>query len=125
MNTTTKIFALLTLSISLVFLQACKNKELSIIKVYVRTESNANAVGAKVILIGDQNSDPKTNSFVDTLVTNDSGFVEFSMDDHFSEGDKDYEVGYFRIIAKTSSKYGEGYIRARVHTTAVETVFIQ
>jgi hypothetical protein len=126
MNTTTKILALLTLTaLSLGFLQSCKNKEPSIIKIYVRTESNAVAVGVKVILIGDQSSDPKTNAFVDTLVTNESGFAEFNMEDHFSEGDKDYEVGYYRVIAKTPAKYGEGYVRARVHTTAVETVFIQ
>lgn len=126
MNTTTKIFTLLALTVlSLGFLQSCKNKEPSIVKVYVRTASNAIASGVKVILIGDQNSNPATNAFVDTLVTNNSGFVEFNMEDHFSEGDKDYEVGYFRIIAKTPSAYGEGYIRARVHTTAVETVFIQ
>lgn len=126
MNTTTKLFTLLTLTVlSLGFLQSCKNKEPSVIKVYVRTGSNATAPGVKVILIGDQNSSPKTNAFVDTLVTNESGFAEFNMEDHFSAGDKDYEVAYFDIIAKTPSKSGTGYIRARVHTTAVETVFIQ
>jgi len=126
MITTTKTFALLALTVlSLGFLQSCKNKEPSIIKIYVRTNSNAVAPGVKVILIGDQSSDPKTNAFVDTLVTNESGFAEFNMQDHFDEGDKDYEVGYYRVIAKTTSQYGEGYIRARVHTTAVETVFIQ
>lgn len=126
MNTTTKIFALLALTVlSLGFLQSCKNKENSIIKIYVRTDSNAVTSGVKVIVIGDQNSDPKTNAFVDTLVTNESGFAEFNMQDHFDEGGKDYEVGYFRVIAKTPTQYGEGYVRARVHTTAVETVFIQ
>lgn len=125
MNTTTKIFTLLALTaLSLGFLQSCKNKEPSIVKIYVRTGSNAIAAGVKVILIGDQNSTPKTNPFVDTLVTNESGFAEFNMADHFSEGDKDYEVGYFDIIAKTATKEGIGSVRARVHTTAVETVFI-
>ena len=126
MITTTKTFALLALTVlSLGFLQSCKNKEPSIIKIYVRTNSNAVAPGVKVILIGDQSSDPKTNAFVDTLVTNESGFAEFNMQDHFDEGDKDYDVGYYRVIAKTPTLYGEGYVRARVHTTAVETVFIQ
>ena len=126
MITTTKTFALLALTLlSLGFLQSCKNKEPSIIKIYVRTNSNAVAPGVKVIVIGDQSSDPKTNAFVGTLVTNESGFAEFNMQDHFDEGDKDYEVGYYRIIAKTPALYGEGYVRARVHTTAVETVFIQ
>lgn len=127
MNTTTKIFALLSLTvISLGFLQSCKNKEPSIIKIFVKTDvNNTLTPGVKVILIGDQGSDPKTNAFVDTLVTNESGFAEFNMQDHFDEGDKDYEVGYFRVIAKTPTLYGEGYVRARVHTTAVETVFIQ
>ena len=126
MITTTKTFALLVLTvISLGFLQSCKNKEPSIIKIYVRTNSNAVAPGVKVILIGDQGSDPETNAFVDTLVTNESGFAEFNMQDHFDEGDKDYDVGYYRVIAKTPTLYGEGYVRARVHTTAVETVSIQ
>lgn len=126
MITTTKTFALLTLTVlSLGFLQSCKNKEPSIVKIYVRTNSNAVAPGVKVIVIGDQSSDPATNAFVDTLVTNESGFAEFNMQDHFDEGDKDYEVGYYRVIAKTPTLYGEGYVRARVHTTAVETVFIQ
>ena len=125
MNTTTKIFTLLALTLlSLGFLQSCKNKEPSIVKVYVRTNSNAIAPGVKVILIGDQNSSPKTNAFVDTLVTNESGFAEFNMEEHFDSGDKDYEVGYFDIIAKTPTKQGTGYVRTRVHTTAVETVFI-
>lgn len=126
MITTTKTFALLALTVlSLGFLQSCKNKEPSIIKIYVRTNSNAVAPGVKVIVIGDQGSDPETNAFVDTLVTNESGFAEFNMQDHFDEGGKDYEVGYYRVIAKTPTLYGEGYVRARVHTTAVETVFIQ
>ena len=66
MITTTKTFALLALTVlSLGFLQSCKNKEPSIIKIYVRTNSNAVAPGVKVILIGDQSSDPKTNAFVE------------------------------------------------------------
>ena len=113
------------MALSIGFLQSCKNKDPSIVKVYVRSESNALLSGVKVILIGDQSSDPATNAHVDTVITNESGFATFSLNEHFEAGDKSYEVAYFDIIAKTTEKIGTGYIRARVHTTAVETVVIQ
>ena len=126
MNTTTKLFALLSLlALSIGFLQSCKNKDPSVAKIYVRSSSNALLSGVKVILIGDQSSDPETNAFVDTVITNESGFATFSLNEHFEEGDKDYEVAYFNIIAKTTSVEGTGYVRARAHTTAVETVVVQ
>jgi len=126
MNTTTRLFALLSLmALSIGFFQSCKNKDPSIVNVYVRSESNALLSGVKVILIGDQSSDPATNAFVDTVITNESGFATFSLNEHFEEGEKDYEVAYFDIIAKTTEKIGTGYIRTRVNTTAVETVVIQ
>ncbi len=126
MNTTTKLFALLSLlALSIGFLQSCKNKDPSVAKIYVRSSSNALLSGVKVILIGDQSSDPATNAFVDTVITNESGFATFSLNEHFEAGDKDYEVAYFNIIAKTTEVEGTGYVRARAHTTAVETVVVQ
>ena len=105
---------------------ACKNDDPSVIKIYVRTSSNELIEGAKVIIVGDVNSNPATNAYVDTVVTNASGFVYFNVQPHFDEGDKDNTVAYFDIIAKTNSGLlGTGYVRSRVHTTAVETVYIQ
>lgn len=113
------------MALSIGFLQSCKNKDPSVVKIYVRSESNALQAGVKVILIGDQSSDPATKAHVDTVITNESGFATFSLNEHFDAGEKDYEVAYFDVIAKTTEKIGTGYVRARVHTTAVETVVIQ
>lgn len=107
-------------------LHACKNKNPSVAKIYVRSSSNQLIEGAKVIIIGDVTSNPATNSYVDTLVTNPSGFVEFNLASHFEDGGKDYTVAYFDVVAKTNGGlYGTGYIRTRVYTTAVETIYIQ
>ncbi len=117
------LFVLLVLAIG--FTQSCKNKEPSVIKVYVRNQSNQLVTGAKVVIVGDVTSNPETIAYVDTVITNSSGFAYFNMDPHYELGDKDYEVAYFDIIAQTSAFAGSGYIRSRIHTTAVETVYIQ
>ena len=125
MNTAFRKFGLLFfICLSIGFLQSCKNKDPSVIKVFVRSASNELISGAKVIIIGDVNSNPETLSYVDTVITNGSGFAYFNLEDHFSEGDKDYEVGYFDVIAKQGSKQAEGYVRCRIHTTAVETIYM-
>lgn len=125
METTIKrigfIFAIV---LSIGFLQSCKNKEPSVVKVYVRSASNQLVEGAKVIIIGDVNSNPVTNSYVDTVVTNGSGFALFNVEPYYDAATKDQTVAYFDIIAKTNTKVKEGYIRSRVHTTAVETVYL-
>lgn len=117
-----KITFIMGLLLMIGFAQSCKNKEPSIIKIYVRSSSNDLVNGAKVVLIGDKNSTPVTNDFTDTIVTNSSGFAYFDMQEHFDAGDKDYEVGVFDIIATAGNETATGKIRARVHTTAVETV---
>lgn len=125
MKTTIKrigfIFAIV---LSIGFLQSCKNKEPSVVKVYVRSASNQLVEGAKVIIIGDVNSNPVTNSYVDTVVTNGSGFALFNVESYYDAASKDQTVAYFDIIAKTNTKTQEGYVRSRVHTTAVETVYL-
>ena len=123
-TTLRKIGLLFVIVLGIGFMQSCKNKEPSIVKIYVRSSSNQLVTGAKVILIGDITSNPLTIEDVDTLITNGSGFAEFNMEDHFNMGDDEYEVAYFDVIAKTTSLTGTGYIRTRVHTTAVETVYL-
>ncbi len=125
MNIAYKKFGLLFfVCLSLGFLQSCKNKDPSVIKIFVRSASNEAISGAKVIIIGDVNSSPETIEYVDTVTTNNSGFAYFNMEDHFNLGDKEYEVGYFDVIAKQGQKQAVGYIRSRIHTTAVETIFM-
>ena len=106
------------------FLKSCKNDDPSVIKIFVRSASNELVEGAKVIIIGDVDSNPATLPWQDTVITNNSGFASFNVQAHFDKGDKDYTVGYFDVIAKTTTKTATGYIRSRVHTTAVETVYL-
>lgn len=92
-------------------------------KVYVRSSSNALQSGAKVVVIGDLQSNPPTGSHVDTLVTNESGFVSFDMDKYFNNSG-DETTGYFDLIVKKDNKEATGYVRCRKHITTVETVFL-
>ncbi len=109
--------------VSLFLVSACKNKNPSVLKVYVRSSSNELLEGAMVVIIGDQNSTPPTLAYVDTLLTNSSGYVEFNMQPYFDLADeKKNPTGIFGIITKKDMKEGEGTARCRVHLTNVETV---
>lgn len=126
MSTTFRKFGLFALlAISIGFTQSCKNKEPSAVKIFVKSYSNQPLPGVKVIIIGDVTSNPETLTYVDTLVTNESGFATFNVAPHYEKGDKDYEVAYFDVIAKSLAQSGTGYVRSRIHTTAVETVYIK
>lgn len=114
---------LFTLVVAVV-LNSCKNKEPSVVKIFVRSSSNELVEGAKVIIIGDVDSNPPTISYVDTVVTNNSGFAYFNVQPHYDLGNKDYTVAYFDIIVKNGSQTAFGTVRSRVHTTAVETVYL-
>lgn len=116
---------LMIATLAIGFLQSCKNKEPSAIKIFVRSESNELVEGAKVVIIGDIDSNPETLPYVDTLLTNASGFATFNMKAYYDEAGEDREISYFDIVAKHSTKAANGYIRSRVHTTAVETVYLQ
>jgi hypothetical protein len=125
MKTTIKKLGLLALVVlSVGFVESCKNKEPSVIKIFVRSASNELVAGAKVIIIGDVNSNPATVAYVDTVITNASGFSYFNVAPHYEGQPKDYTVGYFDVIAKTETKIGYGTVRSRIHTTAVETVYL-
>jgi hypothetical protein len=119
-----KLGLLLFVCLSVGFIQSCKNKEPSVIKVFVRSASNELVVGAKVTIIGDVNSNPPTNTYVDTILTNDSGFAVFEMKAYYEAAGEDNSVGYFDIVAKKGTKTIDGRIRSRAHTTAVETVYL-
>lgn len=105
-------------------LQSCKNDDPSIIKIFVRSASNQLVEGARVVIIGDVNSNPATKPYVDTVFTNGSGFAHFNMDPHYEGAGKDYTVGYFDVLVKYDTILADGYIRSRVNTTAVETIFL-
>lgn len=117
-----KGISLFVLLFLLLTLTNCKKEE-SILKVFVRSASNQLINGAKVVVIGDQQSTPPTGAFVDTAYTNSSGFTTINMDDYFSSSDN--TTGYFDIIVKYNSKVGVGYSRCRVHSTSVETIYLE
>ncbi|MEY3074658.1 MAG: hypothetical protein RJB25_295 [Bacteroidota bacterium] len=112
-------------ALSLLFiLGGCEPTEPAIIKVFVRSSSNQLIDGAKVIIVGDQQSTPATLAYVDTTYTNSSGFTSFDMDPYFALAGESNKTGYFDIIVKYNNKTAYGYTRAKVHTTAVETIYL-
>jgi hypothetical protein len=112
-------------ALSLLFiLGGCEPTEPAIIKVFVRSSSNQLIDGAKVIIVGDQQSTPATLAYVDTTYTNSSGFTSFDMDPYFALAGESNKTGYFDIIVKYNNKTDYGYTRAKVHTTAVETIYL-
>jgi hypothetical protein len=114
------------LALSIGFLQSCKNKDPSFAKVYVRSENDQLVEGAKVVIIGDVDNATTTVSYVDTVLTNSSGFAQFNMDEYFAAAGEDNPVGVFDVIIKKGLKYGEAAgFRVRIHNTSVKTVTFQ
>ena len=107
-----------------VIVGSCKSKDPAILKVFVRSSSNQLMNGAKVVIIGDQQSNPATLDFVDTSYTNSSGFTVIDMDQYFDVSGPDNTTGYFDIVVKHNTKTAAGYTRCRVHTTSVETIYL-
>lgn len=105
-------------------LSACKNDDPSVLKVFVRSSNNQLLTNAKVIIIGDTESNPPTPEYVDTVLTNTSGFAMFDMKEFFDGLGKDETTGYFDILVKKDASEGTGYVRCRAHITSVETVFL-
>lgn len=118
-----RITALLLLVVSFSSLQSCK-RDPSVLKVYVRSHSNQLVPSAKVIIVGDINSNPATRPYVDTVMTNSTGFALFDMTEYFGERGKKGEIGYFDIIVKQDTIAGFGRVRCRAHITNVETVYM-
>ena len=114
----------LAIIFSLLLFASCKPKDPAILKVFVRSESNQLVNGAKVVVIGDQQSNPATLDFVDTSYTNSSGFTTINMNEYFDAAGPEYTTGYFDILVKSNNKQATGYTRCRVHTTSVETIYL-
>ncbi|NRA13829.1 MAG: hypothetical protein HRT57_17955 [Crocinitomicaceae bacterium] len=120
-----KVGVLAMVFLSLGILHSCKNTNPSVVKIFVRSASNELVSGAKVIIIGDPSSNPATQAYIDTIITNGSGFAYFNVQPYYdAAGEEDNPVAYFDIIAKNGAIQELGYIRSRVHTTAVETIFL-
>ena len=123
-NKMKKIFFGICILFVAVIVGSCKSKDPAILKVFVRSSSNQLMNGAKVVVIGDQQSNPATLDFVDTSYTNSSGFTVIDMDQYFDVSGPDNTTGYFDIVVKHNTKTATGYSRCRVHTTSVETIYL-
>jgi hypothetical protein len=119
-----QIMPLLFLAASSFLLLRCENKDPSVMKIYVRSSSNELVSGAQVVVIGDADSNPPTGAFVDTVITNTSGFAVVDMDQYFNSTGSGNTTGYFDVLASKGIKSGSAYVRCRVHVTAVETIFL-
>lgn len=125
---TNKLTAIRILFIGIIaigFLQSCKNKNPSTVKIFVRSAVNLLEADSKVVIIADKNANESNIEYVDTLFTNNEGFIAFDVKEYYSEAGKSVEVANFKIIAKKNGKVGVGTIRSRVNTVAVETVFLE
>ncbi len=119
-----KLYFLSIISIVVFSFVACRPKDPALLKVFVRSSTNQLINGAKVIVIGDQQSNPPTMEFVDTSYTNSSGFSVVDMDQYFDKSGDANTTGYFDIIVKYNNKIASGYTRCRIHTTSVETIYL-
>lgn len=117
-------FKVSVLFLATLIFSGCVNKDPSVLKIFVRSASNDLLQGAEVVVIGDPSSNPPTQNYVDTIVTNASGFAQFNMDNYFSIAGSENTTGYFDIIAKKDNQSGTAYVRCRVHLTTVETIFL-
>ncbi len=124
MKTVKSKFALLTISLAVVFTQSCKDKDPSFAKVFVRSSSNELLTDARVVIIADVEENESDMEYVDTLNTNSSGFAEFNLSEYYDQVGKSITVAKFDIICRKSGLEGTGTIRTRVNTTAVETIHI-
>lgn len=121
-----KLTLVVPLLIVLFGFSSCEPNDPAILKVFVRSSTNQLIGGAKVIIVGDQQSNPPTQDFVDTSYTNSSGFTVVDMDQYFDQyrSGKENTTGYFDIIVKYNNKVGAGQTRCRIHTTSVETIYL-
>ena len=118
-----KLF-LLTILFSALLITGCRPKDPAILKVFVRSSTNQLVNGARVVVIGDQQSNPATLEFVDTSYTNSSGFTTVDMDQYFNTSGEENTTGYFDILVKSNNKEATGYTRCRINTTSVETIYL-
>lgn len=71
------LFSLLALT---TILAACKDDRPSVAKIYVRSESNELLSDAMVVLIAKTIDNEAKIEYVDTLMTNASGFAQFNLE---------------------------------------------
>lgn len=119
-----RIFGMVLATVALI-VSSCKNDEPSVLKVFVRSASTDLQTNATVVIIADVQVNSSSQEYVDTLLTNESGFAYYNLQKYFDLAGEENEIAYFDIVAKKETRQGEDRVRCRVHTTAVETVFLE
>jgi len=114
----------MALFLAVALVQSCKNKNPTVAKVFVRSESNELLADAKVVIIAEVKTNESDIEYVDTLITNSSGYVQFDLKDYYEEAGKKIDVATFRVICRKETLEGIGKIRTRIYTTAVETIHV-
>lgn len=125
MNKFVRTFGFVSMTAMVLVLTACKNKDPSIMKVFVRNANNELVTNAEVMIVADVNSNPPTPEYVDKVFSNTSGFAQFDMAPFFDALGKDESTGYFDIYVTKNPEQGHEYTHARAHITTVETVYIE
>ena len=108
----------------MITLVACRTKESTIAKIYVRDASNAPLPGATVVIYGTSTTNqPSSVTVYDTTTTNAAGEAFFNFDDVYQLGQAG--VAVLNIDVNSPLGVGQGIIKIEQEVTSEETVFIQ
>lgn len=123
---TRRYFSLIGLFVVIsIFLPSCKNKEPSILKVYVRSAKNILLPNATVRIVGDIDKD--TPEYYNEKRSNEQGVAIFKLEDLFNQyGEDEAKVAYFTVYARdTSIYYTTMTARAKAHMTYTKTITLE
>lgn len=119
-----KLYHLIVSLLILGLIFACRSKDPSVLKVYVKSNNFILTPDATVRLVGDISEG--TPEFFEEKQTDANGVVNFNLDNLFSSYDeKQNAVAHFTLYAKDSSAfYTTKNVRAKIHLTSVETIIL-
>lgn len=105
-------------------LMGCQPSGPSVLKVFVRNNSNMLERNAEVFIILEPNE--YVNEYFTKLKTNESGYAVFDLEELFAKYGKAKEkLAYFKVhITAENGKQAQGILRARGHNTSVHTIFL-
>lgn len=117
------LFVLSILMTTILF--SCKEKDPSILKIYVRSNVYALTEGATVRIVGDLSKN--TPEYFDEKTTNESGVAIFNLDGLFDQYGKDEEkVAYFNVYTKGAAQYYTvTQVRSKAHLISTGTVVLE
>jgi hypothetical protein len=119
-----KISSSFFLLLAVVLISACNNDDPSVLKVFVRSNSNVLTPNATVRIVGDISEG--TPEYFDERKTNSQGIAFFDLEEHFDAYSKgDDKVAYYTVYARdTSAQFTKGNARAKAHITSTEKIIL-